>query len=432
MGSTKRPSGIHKKIPIDSVKNEKDGGIAMNIGLKDKLNELLDSDSDTPTTPIDDHSDKPISALAAELEHKLKQHQNKPDTKNSAGGLTTMNSTAEELMKSSVIFNSDIDINISLPSSVLSQNKTNDNIPVPTTSSNNIPLPPPPPPIMASNIPPPPPLPPVSSTNVPPPPPPPPVNGTISIPPPPPPPPGPSSGISAPPPPPPAPPAPILNGSAPPAPPPPVGPNSSGAPPPPPLPGAPIPSFAPLPPTRKVIRHQPNVKTRAIQWTKMQANFVGKTIWGTNDIDEIALEDELDTLGIFETVESLFAQKVVQTKKKAPTAQKKEIRILEDKKAYNINITILSKLKHMSCLQIRRALLTVDDDVVTENLLIHLQHNIPTAEEQGKLSVFVKSASDEDLELLSKPDKFCVEVSILIMIVLLLTLFWADDEDKPI
>lgn len=52
----------------------------------------------------------------------------------------------------------------------------------------------------------------------------------------------------------------------------------------------------------------------------------------------------------------------------------------------------------------------MDDSIITENLLLNLQTNVPTAEEQGKLSVFVKSASDEDLEQLSKPDAFCVEV----------------------
>jgi cytokinesis protein len=57
--------------------------------------------------------------------------------------------------------------------------------------------------------------------------------------------------------------------------------------------------------------------------------------------------------------------------------------------------------------------LAVDDSIITENLLLNLQANVPTADEQGKLSVFVKSASEEDLEQLSKPDTFCVEVSLL-------------------
>lgn len=60
--------------------------------------------------------------------------------------------------------------------------------------------------------------------------------------------------------------------------------------------------------------------------------------------------------------------------------------------------------------QISKAFLAVDDSIITENLLVNLQANVPTAEEQGKLSVFVKSASEEDLEQLSRPDAFCAEL----------------------
>lgn len=94
---------------------------------------------------------------------------------------------------------------------------------------------------------------------------------------------------------------------------------------------------APAGPPRKVIRHQPNVKTRALQWTKIQANFVGKTVWGTNEIDENALEDELDNLGIFDSIESLFAQKIIERKKRMHKEKKQEICILDPKKAYNIS-----------------------------------------------------------------------------------------------
>lgn len=166
----------------------------------------------------------------------------------------------------------------------------------------------------------------------------------------------------------------------------------------------------PVAPSRKILRHQPNVKTRALQWTKIQANFVGKTVWGASDVDEVALEDELDTLGIFNSIEELFAQKVIERKKRMLKEKKEEIRILDAKKAYNINIALLSKLKHLSFAEVRQAFLAVDDAVITENLLVNLQANIPTPEEQGKLSVFVNKASDEDLEQLSKPDTFCVEM----------------------
>jgi cytokinesis protein len=157
---------------------------------------------------------------------------------------------------------------------------------------------------------------------------------------------------------------------------------------------------------RKQMRYQPNVKTRALQWTKMHGNVVGKTIW-SNDYDEDALEDEISDLGIFNSIETLFAQKVIQPKKKIAT-KKQEVRILDAKKAYNINITLLAKLKHVTFVDVRRACLRVDDAIMTENVLTNLQTTVPSPEEQGKLAAFVKS--DEDLESLSAPDSFCVEM----------------------
>lgn len=85
------------------------------------------------------------------------------------------------------------------------------------------------------------------------------------------------------------------------------------------------------------MRHQPDVKTRALQWTKMQANFINKTVWATEDVDEMALEDELDTIGVFDSIQELFAQKVIQQKRRQRQERKQEICILDPKKAYNIS-----------------------------------------------------------------------------------------------
>lgn len=76
------------------------------------------------------------------------------------------------------------------------------------------------------------------------------------------------------------------------------------------------------------------------------------------------------------------------------------------------DIAILAKLKHIPFPVVAKRLLAVDDKLFTENLLRNLQANVPTPEEMGKLSVFVSSASEEDLELLSRPDTFCYEVDI--------------------
>ncbi|CAO3595395.1 unnamed protein product [Absidia cylindrospora] len=285
--------------------------------------------------------------------------------------------------------------------------------PMMESTSSGIPTPPPPPPTAISGMessgipppPPPPPMPELTSSGIPPPPPPPPMSimTTSDIPPPPPPP--PMSGMSSN-----IPPSSenIATGTTS------SGPPSSSSPPPPPPPPPPSGPNAPPPPMmapmRKTMRHQPDVKTRALQWTKMQTNFINKTVWAATDIDEYALEDELNTIGVFASIQEIFAQKIIQQKRRQRQERKEEICILDPKKAYNINIALLAKFKHITFADVTARILSIDDVFCTENVLTNLQSNVPTAEEMGKLSVFVKSASEDQLEQLSKPDTFCVEM----------------------
>ena len=70
----------------------------------------------------------------------------------------------------------------------------------------------------------------------------------------------------------------------------------------------------------------------------------------------------------------------------------------------------MAKLKHVPFSIVIKKIYAVEDPIFTENLLKSLQENIPTPDELGKLSVFVKSASEEDLASLSRPDTFSYEV----------------------
>ncbi|KAG1310055.1 hypothetical protein G6F64_004841 [Rhizopus arrhizus] len=434
IGSTRR-TPVKKTWLTDN--SQAMDGIKMNVELKDQVDQLLSKDG---PLVAGDHSDKPISAMAAELERKLRQHSNKQavvDAMNTEAKIPISDSQSP----TSIVPTEDksgADASMAISPDQPQETKT---------PSIDIPIPPPPPPPMSLSsvsstispaltlstattadktlsipIPPPPPsiVPSTNNADIPSPPPPPPVSGSIPVPPPPPgiPAPPPPPGAPMPPPPPGAPMPPPPPGAPMPPPPPgaPMPPPPPGAPMPPPPPGAPMPPgapgapLAPFGPARKVLRHQPNVKTRAIQWTKLQGNAVGRTVWGSNDVDELALEDEMDTLGIFDSIESMFAQKVVQAKKRVVQEEKKEIRILDQKKGYNINIAILSRLKSLSMEQMAKEFLAVNDKILTENFLVNLQQYAPTPEEQGRLSVFVKSASEEELEQLSAPDAFCVEM----------------------
>ncbi|KAI8337692.1 hypothetical protein BC941DRAFT_352320 [Chlamydoabsidia padenii] len=376
-------------------------GIKIEFGLKTQVDELLRNSSSPIIVGPTEHADKPIGALAAQLEQQLrKPREEKLLSIDSLPGSAASHNTSLSSSDGHATTNSSSTLTSEAPS-----------------ASGSIPPPPPLPPMSGTvnvNIPPPPPLPPMSGTtasSIPPPPPLPPMSGTESsaIPPPPPLPPMSGTGSSAVPPPPPPPPVSTMpsnsvanttDGGVPPPPPPPPPPSGLSNGPPPPMMG----------PLRKTMRHQPDVKTRALQWTKMQSNFINKTVWATEDVDEMALEDELNTIGVFDSIQALFAQKVIEQKRRQRQERKQEICILDPKKAYNINIALLAKFKHITFKDVAARILAVDDLLCTENVLTNLQLNVPTAEEMGKLSVFVKSASEDQLEQLSKPDTFCVEM----------------------
>ncbi|XP_043197273.1 inverted formin-2-like isoform X2 [Amphibalanus amphitrite] len=209
---------------------------------------------------------------------------------------------------------------------------------------------PPPPPLPGQGIPPPPPLP---GQGIPPPPPlpgqgippPPPLPGQ-GIPPPPPlpgqgiPPPPPLPGQGIPPPPPlpgGIPPPPPLPGGIPPPPPPP----GSGPPPPPPMPGciqartaytlsaAPaVNPFATLP--------KPKAKMKTLNWAKVPNRTIGNSMWQT------VPKDLLSPVPVdYDSLESLFAQKVIQRSAKTTVEKKKsveEVNLLDGKRSLNINI----------------------------------------------------------------------------------------------
>lgn len=75
-----------------------------------------------------------------------------------------------------------------------------------------------------------------------------------------------------------------------------------------------------------------------------------------------------------------------------------------------IDIAVLAKCKNITFKDFKKKILAVDEKFCTEVLLRNLLSNAPSHDEMGKLSVFLKTASEEDLQCLSKPDQFCAEV----------------------
>lgn len=413
IGSTRRGKSFQERNSKDVDSGTKAGVQRKDVGklpvqLQERVRNLLEKNDNEAN--VEKADSRPTSGLAIALQQKLSQQ---------ASGGSLVDTVAPE---HTMLSNTDTQKEQQSPS--------------------NIPAPPPPPPFMPSvsmqttpaSVPPPPPPPPpppampgvstLNSTSAAPPPPPPPPppapGGSFGIPPPPPPPPPAPGGSFGTPPPPPPPPPPGTTAPPPPPPPPPGFAGShppstaSGPPPPPPPPGVGVSNVShrvSLPTARKNMMTQTKVKTKALQWTKMNQQTISKTVWGTKTVDEFALEMEMMEKGVFSSAEDLFAQKVFEPKKVVKKEKKPEICIIDSKKAYNINIALLSKLKRVPFSEVRSKILAMDFDFCSEILLRNMLSLAPTPDEMGKLSVFASSAGKDDLDSLSPADKFCLEVS---------------------
>jgi hypothetical protein len=58
------------------------------------------------------------------------------------------------------------------------------------------------------------------------------------------------------------------------------------------------------------LRHYPEIKLKNLQWQKLDARSVDKTIWVSKSVDEDALEDAMDENGVFVKIQDLFPAKV--------------------------------------------------------------------------------------------------------------------------
>ncbi|KAG0323772.1 hypothetical protein BG004_003617, partial [Podila humilis] len=174
--------------------------------------------------------------------------------------------------------------------------------------------------------------------------------------------------------PPPPPPPPGRMGGPPPPPPPPGGP---GGPPPPPGPGAMRPGM--MNTNMKKDTAMAGVKLKTLQWDKLNYMAVGNTIWGSSGVDESALQRALGDNGIFGSMEALFVAKVTEYREPRASKKNKEILILEQRRAHQINI-MLGGMKH-TYPEIRNAILRMDEEFLTLVQLTNLLKFVPDAEE---------------------------------------------------
>ncbi|KAF9283140.1 hypothetical protein BGZ68_005530 [Mortierella alpina] len=203
------------------------------------------------------------------------------------------------------------------------------------------------------------------------------------------------------PPPPPPPPPPPGTGGPPPPPPPP----GKGGPPPPPGPGGPGAMLMNM--NKKKEGATAAVKLKALQWDKLNYMAVGNTVWGSGGMDESALQKALGENGVFGSMEQLFVAKVAEYKEPKASKKNTEICILEQRRAYQINI-MLGGMKH-TYPEIRQAILRMDEEFMTLVQLSNLLKFVPDAEETGRLLEYKDAPEDVKLTL-GRPEAFFVEM----------------------
>jgi len=149
-----------------------------------------------------------------------------------------------------------------------------------------------------------------------------------------------------------------------------------------------------LPPKKKP---KPNVKMNRFHWTLVPDQFVETSMW-----DKLTEEPVLAKMDVQE-FESLFcAKKEGQMKQKEKTAEEKKdaVRLIDSKRAYNVDIS-LARIR-ISHSHIRDIILTLGDEL-TVDMCTQLITIVPTPEEVDVLKTY---AQDADVSQLANTEQF--------------------------
>lgn len=103
----------------------------------------------------------------------------------------------------------------------------------------------------------------------------------------------------------------------------------------------PVAQATPAGPSRKQLRHYPQIKIRNFQWQKIEKSKTDQTIWTLEGVNETEIEDLLDHDGVFAKIEELFPVKsntVFEEKMQQRQAEKKDaVRFLSKDKSRNMS-----------------------------------------------------------------------------------------------
>ena len=144
---------------------------------------------------------------------------------------------------------------------------------------------------------------------------------------------------------------------------------------------------------------------RQIQWVKIAPTSLGNTFWNTVHDDEV-LEKQLDWAELERTFGIVDRPNTTKKDSQSPTSPISETRtitLLDSKKSYNISI-MLSRIK-MSFPEIRRAILSASEELLSEQLLKQFMQHAPTPDEVALLSEHI-----DEYSTLAAPEQFLIEM----------------------
>lgn len=151
---------------------------------------------------------------------------------------------------------------------------------------------------------------------------------------------------------------------------------------------------------------------KQVNWETINPDQLGKTIWASNDVDELEWANKLKEKGIFDQMEEEFKTRQIV---KVVTAKKKKeyVSILEPKSQERIEI-LLKKMSSepdmvSKLLAIVRGIYICNDELCTDVFLTELLPMLPNPQLQGKLNQH-KTEDEAQLAQLHPADRFLVEL----------------------
>lgn len=213
------------------------------------------------------------------------------------------------------------------------------------------------------------------------------------------------------PPPPPPPPPPLLAGCPPAPPPPPGAPPLFGAPPPPPPPGfvgamgSPTPHVLPYG-LRPKKEFKPETSMKRLNWSKIRPQEMSENcFWVAADEDQYAKPDLLNKVAlVFGSQRTVKPEDDNLEDKKSIKKRIKELKVLDPKIAQNLSIFLGSF--RMPYEEIRRMIVEVDEEQLTEPMIQNLVKHLP---EQEHLNALAKLK--DEYSCLSEPEQFGIVMS---------------------